>query len=382
MNQPSPQTPARRRRSGVIGATAGVAAGLASYVAISAAISPPTVPAGASTASPTATASATTVRATPTRSASPLPSVTKTAGKTKVTAPAKRGIVLIEATQGDTASAGTGLVVTAQGQVLTNYHVVRSSSSVKVTSAETGHEYAAELVGRDAQHDVALLQLKDAPALDTILVDPDPVEDKDVVVVAGNAGGSGKLSASVGTVVDQRQSVRVRASSPDEPDEMLTGLIETDAHAEPGDSGGPLFDDSYEVTGMTTAGAGASKKSESKTAYAMPIDDALAAADRIRSGAETDGVIRGPRADLGATFLENRDGVKVDEVREGSAAERAGLKPGDFLRTLNGTPVESRPEVISVLDTLKPGAKVSLTWLDGDGDSRSTSVTVDSAGVN
>ena len=333
------------------------------------------------TRTPVATASPTGTTGTPAPTASESAGVA-TSGPVKVTDAVKRGIVLIDATLDSSAtSAGTGMILTRSGQVLTNYHVVRSSTSITVTVASDGSKYVAKLVGRDATRDVALLQLQEASDLRTVKADDDPVAVGDAVVAAGNAGGQGYLTAFAGRIVGQDRTIRVRGASSSDPEENLTGLLETDAHAEPGDSGGPLFDAEYEVLGMTTAGT--LSGSGEGTAYAVPIATALAVVTQVRAGDETGGVVVGPKPSLGVLANDDDSGaIKISKVVSGSPASRAGLKAGDFLTAVGGRAVPDVATLMATLDALQPGQSVRLEWRTAAGTSKAADVVLDASKYN
>jgi S1-C subfamily serine protease len=292
----------------------------------------------------------------------------------------KRGIVLIDATlDASTQSSGTGMILNAGGQVLTNYHVVRSSISVTVTVVASQRRYTATLIGRDALHDVALLQLDGATGMPTITPDSDAVAVGDPVVAAGNAAGQGYLSAFAGRILGTDRSIRVRGASASDPEENLSGLLETDAHAEPGDSGGPLFDAEAEVLGMTTAGSSAGSQG---AAYAVPIANALAVVGKIRAGDETDGVVVGPKSSLGVNAVEDAGkGVRVTKVITGTAASRAGLKVGDYITSVAGQQVSTLAALLGALDTVQPGQTISVQWTR-DGAAESSQVALDASKYN
>lgn len=292
-----------------------------------------------------------------------MPRPTSSTGAVPVTDNIRRGIVLINATVGASSNAGTGLILTTDGQVATNYHVVRSSEKITVTIATTGKTYTARMLGRSATKDIALLQLVDAQGLDTIIPDKDDVLKSDYVVAAGNAGGQGFLTAFGGTVVGANRSVRVKGAAPTDPEETLTGLLETTALARPGDSGGPLFDAQGEVTGMTTAGTGG--RDPSGTAFAIPLRDALDIVERIRARDETNGVTVGPKPFLGITTEDNDEpgnGLKVLSVTNAGPAWVAGIRSGDYVMSLNGVSITNRQELTRAIDALKPGATVQVSW--------------------
>lgn len=308
------------------------------------------------------------------------PSLNPGGGQVAVTPAVKRGLAMIRVTMPNQSGAGTGMVLTADGQVLTNYHVVRSTSLIRVTVASTGKRYDATLIGRDATRDVALLQLEDASGLDTVRPDDDPIRVGDPAVAAGNAGGQGYITAFSGSIVATNQSIRVSGQTEYDPEEDLTGLIETDAHAEPGDSGGAMYDAELEVLGMTTAGS----KSGQASAYAVPIGDALAVAEKIRRNDESGTVVIGPKPYLGivAERADAGDGVPVSSVEPGSAAARAGVSAGDMIMGLSGRRVRSHAELSATLDGLEPNQTVEIAWVTADGQERTADITLGTSSLN
>jgi S1-C subfamily serine protease len=234
-------------------------------------------------------------------------------------------LVDIVATDGDqqAVSAGTGIVLTSNGEVLTNNHVINGATSLKVTDVGNGKTYTATVVGYDASHDVAVIQLRNASGLTVAsLGDSSTVKAGDNVVALGNAGGKGGTpSVAAGGVTALNQSI----TASDElsgVSEQLTGLIETNADIQPGDSGGSLVNAYGQVIGMDTA-ASSSSGSESQSqssqtpeqAYAIPINDALSIAKQIESGTTTSDV------HIGATaFL----GVEIQPASSQSAGDGSG----------------------------------------------------------
>ena len=192
-----------------------------------------------------------------------------------VAAAQSAGVVLIKAQTGSGVAAGTGMILTPDGTVLTNYHVVAGSEKGAVTVADTGNTYTATVLGFDQAKDVAVLQLKDGSGLTTVKADDDQVTTGDTVAAVGNASGRGELVKAAGSVTATDQSLTVSSDSPWGSTEDLSGLIETNARAVPGDSGGPMFDSENEVLGMTTAGS-----TRERTSYAVPIGNALAVVDQ------------------------------------------------------------------------------------------------------
>ncbi|HEY0576023.1 MAG TPA: trypsin-like peptidase domain-containing protein [Pseudonocardia sp.] len=188
--------------------------------------------------------------------------------------------------KGRATAAGTGIVLTSSGQVLTNNHVINGATSIRATNAANGRTYQASVVGRDRNDDIAVLQLSGASALRTAKIgDSDAVAVGDQIAAVGNADGANvRPSVATGKVTALGRSI----SAHDELTgrvERLSGLIEVDANVRPGDSGGPLVNTAGEVVGVDTAASGNFRvQAEGGTGYAIPINSALTIARRIASG--------------------------------------------------------------------------------------------------
>jgi S1-C subfamily serine protease len=283
------------------------------------------------------------------------------------------GVVLIDTELAGGEGAGTGLVLSDDGLVLTNYHVVDGSSAITATVASTGETYSGRVVGYDEVADVALVQLDDASGLEEAILDDDGDDDEtgDDVTAVGNARGQGSLSAVSGTITATEQAITT--SPPDA--ESLTGLLETNAAAVPGYSGGPMLDDEGEVIGITTA-ASATGTGES---YAVPIEDALAVVDLIESGTEGGDVHIGPPAYLGVTVSEDAatvGGIPVADVASGSPAADAGIAAGDLITAVGDAPVGEVADLLAALGDLDPGDSATVTWTH-DGEQRTATVALD-----
>src|SRR6476661_6918988 len=187
--------------------------------------------------------------------------------------PALVDVVSTLGNQGASA-AGTGIVLTSNGTVLTNNHVIRGATSIKVTDVGNGRTYTAKVVGYDASKDVAVIQLQNASGLTIAnLGDSSSVQTGDSVTALGNAGGKGVTPSDEGSGVNSEQ---------------LTGLIETNADIQPGDSGGALVNSYGQVIGMNTAASsGTQFQSQSGQAavqaYAIPVDNAETIAKQIEA---------------------------------------------------------------------------------------------------
>jgi len=298
------------------------------------------------------------------------------------------GIVLIDTVLGYASSeaAGTGMVLTSDGLVLTNHHVIEDSTEITVTVGTTGETYTATVVGVDAEDDVALLQLDDATELTTIAIDDDGVTAGDDVTAVGNAEGGGVLMAADGSVTALESSVTTSASFTTT-SSTLDGMIEFAADVVSGDSGGALLDEEGEVIGMTTA---ASTGTATIVAFAIPIEDALAIAAQIQAGDESDGAVIGYPAFLGIALessdaavrpgasagAADDDGAQIAYVYDGTPAAEAGLEAGDTITAVDGTAVADGDDLSAIVQAHEPGDSITLTWTDGAGATESATLTL------
>jgi S1-C subfamily serine protease len=314
-----------------------------------------------------------------------------TAVSSPATAEQAKGVVLIDTAlpYQNASGAGTGMVLTASGEVLTSYHVVKGASTIKVTDAETGNTYQATVVGSDQTDDVALLQLQGASGLTSIKIDNDQASVGDKVTAVGNAGGTGTLSAAKGTVLSLQASITTAAEGP-VPSETLTGMIETTADVVSGDSGGPLYDADGETIGIDTAASSGSEIN----GYATPIQRALSIVQQIQSGKESSTVQVGPAAFLGVELgdassdsgypgagFQESSGAVIESIVSGSAADVAGLAAGDEITGLDGQAVTSPDDVTAVLADHDPGDQVKIMWSDQYGSDHSATVTLGASPV-
>jgi len=216
----------------------------------------------------------------PGSSAAPL-----TGGEQGIVAKTEPGLVIINTTlQYDSeAAAGTGMVLNADGLVLTNNHVIEGSTKVSATLVSTGKTYPATVVGYDKTGDVALIQLQDASGLTTVPIgNSASVKVGNTVVALGNAEGQGSATTTAGQVTGLNQTITASDEGGSTASETLTGMIQTNADIVPGDSGGPLAS-SAGVIGMDTAGNDANNQQVSE-GFAIPIGTALSVARQIAGG--------------------------------------------------------------------------------------------------
>lgn len=299
---------------------------------------------------------------------------------TSVTAAQSKGVVLIESEVSGGVAAGTGMILSPDGKVLTNYHVVAGSEKVQVIVADTGDAYTATVLGFDQTRDVALLQLKGASGLDTVTVDSDAVNEGDQIAAVGNASGGGKLVKAAGEVTATNQDLTVSSDSPWGNSEDLTGLIQTTAGAVPGDSGGPMFDSQTEVLGMTTAGS-----TTEHTSYAVPIATALSVVQQIETGQDAGTVRVGPSGYLGvvaATRNTESKGIEVSDVVAGGPADLAGITAGSRITKVGGTAITTKTNLANVVRDYEPSQQVRITWITSAGKTKTATVTLGSSPVN
>ncbi|MGW7681972.1 S1C family serine protease [Kribbella sp. NPDC054772] len=185
-------------------------------------------------------------------------------------------------------AAGTGIVLSSDGEVLTNHHVVQGATSITVTDIGNGKTYKASVVGYDDQHDIAVLKLKDASGLQTADTgNSDQVKVGDQVVGVGNAGGvGGTPSYAAGKVTALNQSITATDESGQDP-ENLTNLIGTDADIQAGDSGGPLVNASGKVIGVDVAGNGGNNGGQGRPGQTAATSGSTATATLAAGGSGT-----------------------------------------------------------------------------------------------
>jgi S1-C subfamily serine protease len=318
-----------------------------------------------------------------------------TASIVSMTDPAVVDIVSTLGAQG-AESAGTGIVLTASGEVLTNNHVIDGATSIRVTDVGNGQTYTATVTGYDATHDVAVLKLSGASGLKTARIgDSSTVAAGKKVVALGNAGGRGGLpSVAAGKVTGLGRAITAQDAGSGS-SEQLTNMIETNAAIQPGDSGGPLLNTAGQVVGMDTAASSSPTQTSGATeqAFAIPINRALSIAGKITAGTASATVHIGPTAILGVEISSQPtgqaglpgsalgngatgSGATVAGVVQGGAAAGAGISAGDTIVSLGGKTISSPTALRNAMTTRHPGDSVSVTWLDQSGQSHSATVVL------
>ena len=282
------------------------------------------------------------------------------------------------------AAAGTGMILSADGRVLTNNHVIDGATQIRATVVTTRKTYTATIIGTDPTDDVAVIQLQGASGLTPIkLGDSSAVAAGDNVYAIGNAGGLGG-TPSVSNGVVQATNQTITASDQGGANaEQLSGLIQTNAPMEPGDSGGPLALSSGAVVGMDTAASGRARfEAASSVGFAIPIAHATSIAKQIIGGHASSTIHLGLPPFLGVEVLPaangSSSGAVIDVAEPGSPASTAGLASGDTITSVDGQPVDSPTGLTSLLHKHRPGDRVTIGWLDASGRAHQAPVTLGS----
>jgi S1-C subfamily serine protease len=306
-------------------------------------------------------------------------------------------------------AAGTGMVLTSDGEILTNNHVIDGATSISVTDVGSGKTYSAKVVGYDRTGDVAVIKLVNASGLRTISTSSDTPAVGQAVIGVGNAGGTGGTpSAAGGSITALSQSITASDGNGGNA-ESLTGLIGINAGIEPGYSGGPLVNTSGQVLGMDTAAStGSVYQVSAAHAYAIPIGTALSIAKQIEAGDGSSTVHIGATGFLGISVQDTSSGVGgsggagfggrrpggfgssgsgggsttsgavVEGTLSGSPGAQAGLVQGDVITGLDGEPIASANDLTNLLGAHHPGDTVQLQWTDQSGQSHTAGVTLTS----
>ena len=282
--------------------------------------------------------------------------------------------------------AGTGIVLTSNGEVLTNNHVIEGATSIQVTDIGNGKTYSATVVGDDPSADIAVIQLSGASGLQTAtLGNSTNLAVGQSVVGLGNAGGAGGTPSSASGAITALDQAITASDSLNGTQEQLSGLVQTNADIQAGDSGGALADSAGQVIGMITAGSSSNSSAltSATQGYAIPINQAVAIANQIGSGRGSSTVNVGPTAFLGvlvSTSAEDAsgNGATISDVVSAGPAAQAGLAAGDTISSVDGQAVASADSLGSVIGKYAPGTTVQVGWTDTGGQAHSTSVQLGS----
>ncbi|OBF80080.1 serine protease [Mycobacterium sp. 852002-51163_SCH5372311] len=270
--------------------------------------------------------------------------------------------------------AGTGIVIDPNGVVLTNNHVISGATDISAFSVADGRTYGVDVVGYDRTQDVAVLQLRGAGGLPAAAIGGG-VTVGEPLVALGNAGGAGGAPTAVsGRVVALNQTVQATDTLTGAT-ETLGGLIQVDAPIKPGDSGGPLVNQGGQVVGVNTA-ATESYKMSGGQGFAIPIGQAMGAANAIRGGAGSNTVHIGPTAFLGIGVVDSNGGARVERVVGTGPAAGAGISVGDVITAVDGVRINSATAMTDVLVPHHPGDTIAVTLRTKTGENRTVTVAL------
>jgi S1-C subfamily serine protease len=331
------------------------------------------------------------------------------------------GLVVIDSSLGDqgtdVGAAGTGMIISKSGLVLTNNHVIDQTTGLTATVVATGRKYTAKWLGYDKTSDIAVIQIENASNLRTVpLGDSSTVKVGDDVVAMGNAGGTGEISTVTGTITGLDQTITASDEGSGAPPERLTDMLQTNADIVQGDSGGPLSSTDGKVIGMDTAASTGSFSNTQDVGFAIPINHALSIADEIIAGKGSSQVQIGSTGFVGVLVAGNSGGGQSTQtspqaqlqqqeqadqqpggvggipatgcVPTGSSpsgvpssiapvssgtlvlgticeepAAEAGMIPGDVITSVAGKKVSSPASLTNILQGVRSGTTVSITWI-------------------
>jgi S1-C subfamily serine protease len=273
---------------------------------------------------------------------------------------------------------GTGMIITSNGLVVTNNHVIAAAvhgGTITVTRSGTTKSLPATLVGTNPIDDVALLRIDNVSHLSTVTFgNSNALQTGDAVVAIGNALG---LAAGTPTVTQGIVSAlgRTVTASTDTSTETLQNMIQTDAAINPGNSGGPLLDSSGDVIGMDTAVAGtlADGENTQNIGFAIPAATIQTLLPALMAGESVvnHGAFMGVEIESNTPSLQSEynfsisTGAVVISVISGTGAAAAGIQQGDIIVGINGTAIQGAQDVTQVLSQLHPGQQITVHLVRG-----------------
>jgi S1-C subfamily serine protease len=328
-------------------------------------------------------------------------------------------------------AAGTGMVINADGLVLTNNHVIENATKITATVASTGQNVVAKVVGYDVTGDIALLQLQNPSGLHAVPIgDASKVKIGAAVTALGNAEGRSAIVPAPGQVTGLNQTITASDQGGTVKSETLHGMIQTNADIVAGDSGGPLVNSAGQVIGMDTAGNSVSYTQQQTAGFAIPINTALSVARQIAEGHASSGIVIGYPPFIGIYVGQGTDANPQDQASQqqqqqqnngsggfggfgngfgngagngtgnggtsscytsdanlsvpstiasvnsgtlvigticGSPAAAAGLTAGSVITGLDGQAVGSPQSLADIMTKLHPGDTVPVTWVTPSG---------------
>ena len=260
--------------------------------------------------------------------------------------------------QTTSAASGSGFIISSDGYILTNFHVIESSNSVTVTTYD-GTEYDAEIIGYDQSMDIAVLKIDAKELVPVVLGRSETLNVGDDVIAIGNPLGDLTFSLTRGVVSALDRQVTLSGN-------VTMELIQTDCAINSGNSGGALFNMYGEVVGITNAKYSSSSSGASidNIGFAIPVDDIRDIVDSII----TNGYIVKPYIGVSVSTVSSEatgyglpGGASVQQIAEGSPAEKAGLQVNDIITAVNGTEISSSGELVEIVGNCAPGDELTLS---------------------
>ncbi len=267
-------------------------------------------------------------------------------------------------------SAGTGIIISENGYILTNKHVVDGANTISVVLSDGTSYEDVELVGSDPANDIAFLKIKDGKNLKPAAIgDSSQVEVGEKVIAIGNALGQYQTSVTSGIISGLGRPL-VAGSEATGDQQQLSNLLQTDAAINPGNSGGPLVNYNGEVIGINTA----IDQDAQGIGFAIPINDAKGLIGSVTKDGSVDRAFLGVAHIMLTSDVAKRFELKVtsgayvtneggDAVTAGSPAARAGLKEGDIITKIDGKNLNANNPLLSAISAHAPGDKIKLTYL-------------------
>jgi putative serine protease PepD len=266
-----------------------------------------------------------------------------------VYAAASPAVVSIRAGDGS----GTGFLIEAKGQIVTNAHVVGQSKRVTVRFGD-GASLQADVLGRDPSSDLAVVSVEASELPDGVkplrFADSRGVQVGDLAIAIGNPFGLDR-TATEGIVSGIGRSIQAPNGF------SIDQVIQTDAPINPGNSGGPLLDDTARVIGVNSQIATAGSQGNVGVGFAVPSNTVRQVVPRLARGEE---IKRGYLGVETSDVIDGGNGAEVQEVVPGGPAERAGLQPGDIIRKVAGIDVNEPADVAAAIETRSPGDEVEI----------------------
>ena len=278
--------------------------------------------------------------------------------------------------QTTSAASGSGFILTEDGYILTNYHVIENSNSVQVTTYDNT-AYSASIVGYDESNDIAVLKIDATGLTPVVLGDSDELYVGDEVMAIGNPLGELTFSLTVGYVSAMDREVTLSSGT-------TMDLIQTDAAINSGNSGGALFNTYGEVVGITNAKYSSSSSSSSASidniGFAIPINHVKGIVTSIIEK----GYIVKPYIGVSVTSVSSEmisyglpKGAAVKVIAEGSPAEESGLKVNDIVTAINGEEITTSSELVKIVSAAQPGDVLTLTvYRQGEAERLTITLTV------